>query len=181
MFSPGWRRRMRHERQIELMRRLKDLDPHEPWPLAPATMRNPASAYTDPSRFAHERVALFRRRPQMLALSSECATPGAFITADLGGVPVVVVRQADGSLKGFVNACRHRGAPVVSGEGERPRFACPYHGWVYDLDGSLLARPYAEAAFDVPKEGCGLKPVFVTEGYGLIFAQAEAGEAMTAD
>src|SRR4051812_3522365 len=108
---------MRHERQIELLRRLKDLDPHQPWPLAPATMRNAASVYTDPLRFEEERRTLFRRRPQMLALSSECAAPGAFITAVLGGVPVVVVRQADGSLKGFVNACRHRGAPVASGQG----------------------------------------------------------------
>jgi phenylpropionate dioxygenase-like ring-hydroxylating dioxygenase large terminal subunit len=173
---------MRHERQIELLRSLKDLDPHQPWPLAPATMRNAASAYADPARFEDEKRILFRRRPQMLALSSECATPGAFITADLGGVPVVVVRQTDGSLRGLINACRHRGAPVAEGQGERPRFACPYHGWVYDLDGALLARPYAEAAFDdAPKADCGLKPIFVAEGYGLIFAQVEDGEAMTAD
>ena len=173
---------MRHERQIELLRQLKDVDPHEPWPLAEHSLRAPASAYTDPSRFQDERRVLFRRRPQLLGLSSECAKPGSYISADLGGVPILVVRQPDGSLKGLVNICRHRGAPVVSGAGERPRFACPYHGWVYDLDGSLLARPYAEAAFDdVPKSGCGLLPVFVAEGYGLIFAQAENGESLTAD
>ena len=173
---------MRHERQIELLRRLKGLDPHEPWPLAPHTMRNPASAYADPGRFEDERRTLFRRRPQMLGLSSECATPGAYITADLGGVPALIVRQTDGSLRGFVNACRHRGAPVAEGAGQRPRIACPYHGWVYDLDGTLAARPYAEAAFDdEPKSSCGLLPVFVAEGYGLIFAQAEGGETLTAE
>jgi len=173
---------MRHERQIELLRRLKDVDPLESWPLAAHTMRNPAAAYADPARFEAERRVLFRRRPQMLGLSAECATPGSYITADLGGVPAMVVRQADGSLKGFVNACRHRGAPIVNGQGERPRFACPYHGWVYDLDGALIARPHAEAAFDdEPKETCPLHPVFVAEGHGLIFAQAEGGETLTAD
>ena len=173
---------MRHERQIELLRRLKDIDPNEPWPLAAHSMRNPASAYADPARFEDERRILFRQRPQMLGLSTECATPGAYITADLGGVPALVVRQADGSLRGFVNACRHRGAPVAEGAGQRPRLACPYHGWVYELDGALAARPYAEAAFDdAPRSGCSLLPIFVAEGYGLIFAQAERGESLTAD
>ncbi|HLZ84859.1 MAG TPA: SRPBCC family protein [Caulobacteraceae bacterium] len=173
---------MRHERQIELLRRLKGLDPLESWPLASHSARNPASAYTDPARYDEERRVLFRRRPQMLGLSAECASPGSYVTADLGGVPALIVRQADGALRGLVNACRHRGAPVAEGSGQRPRLACPYHGWVYDLDGTLAARPYAEAAFDdAPKSSCGLLPIFVAEGYGLIFAQAEDGEALTAD
>jgi phenylpropionate dioxygenase-like ring-hydroxylating dioxygenase large terminal subunit len=101
----------------------------------------------------------------------------------MGGVPVIVMRQHDGSLKGFVNACRHRGAPLLSGDGPAPpRIACPYHGWVYDIDGALLSRPYAEAAFeDMPKAQCALHPVAVAEGYGLVFAQAENGEGLTAD
>jgi phenylpropionate dioxygenase-like ring-hydroxylating dioxygenase large terminal subunit len=174
---------MRHERQVELLRRLKGLDPHAPWPLAAHTMRNRAAAYVDPRRFEDEKRVLFRRRPQMLGLSSECAAPGSQMTADLGGVPALIVRQADGSLRGFVNACRHRGAPVHSPDGAaRPRISCPYHGWVYDLDGALLARPYAEEAFDdAPKADCGLLPIAVAEGYGVVFAQAEGGEGLTAE
>ena len=171
---------MRHERQVELLRRLKGVDPTAPWPLAPASMRNPASHYVDPARFERERRVLFRLRPQLIGLSCEVASPGASLTANLGGVPIAVVRQADGTLRGFVNACRHRGAPVV-GENDppRPRLACPYHGWVYDLDGSLVARPYAGEAFaDVG--ACGLKPVMVAEKYGLILAQCE-GAALSVD
>lgn len=68
------------------------------------------------------------------------------------------------------------------GSGRRPRFACPYHGWVYEIDGSLHSRPFAEEAFeDVPKRDCGLHPVSVAEGYGLIFAQAEDGAGLTAE
>ncbi len=174
---------MRHERQVELLRRLKGRDPHEPWPLAPASLHNPAAHYADPARFTVELHTLFRGRAQLLGLSSDCAEPGACLTADLGGVQVAVVRQPDGALKGFVNACRHRGAPIVAGDGPgRPRLSCPYHGWVYDLDGTLVARPYAEAAFDdVPKADCNLLPISVAEGYGLIFAQAEGGAGLTAD
>ncbi len=174
---------MRHERQIELLRRLKDVDPHQSWPLASHSMRNAASAYTDAARFEDERRVLFRRRPQMLGLSAECAAPGAYITADLGGVPALVVRQANGLLKGFVNACRHGGAPVAERRGPTAGDGLhPYHGWVYVLEGTLAARPYAEAAFDdVPKSLCSLLPIFVAEGYGLIFAQAEDGEGLTAD
>ena len=181
---------MRHERQVELLRRLKGLDPHTPWPLAPHSLRNSAAAYVDPSRFEAEKRVLFRRRPQMLGLSSECAAPGARMTAELGGVPVVVGLHASATVRYAAvfcrgNACRHRGAPVAAGDDPaRPNITCPYHGWVYDLDGSLVARPYAEDAFDdVPKPAglVALRPIAVAEGYGLIFAQAEGGEGLTAD
>ena len=174
---------MFQERQQELLRRLKSADREGPWPLAPATMRNPASAYTDPARFEAERDILFEQRPQMVALSCDLREPGSYLTLSLGRIPALIVRQRDGSLKGFVNACRHRGAPVVEKDGPpRPRFSCPYHGWVYDLDGALHARPYAEPAFDdVPKADCGLLPISVAEGYGLIFAQGRGGEGLTAD
>ena len=171
---------MRHERQVELLRRLKGIDPSVPSPLATRSMRNPASHYVDPARFERERLTLFRRMPQLVGLSCEIAGTGAILTANLGGVPVAVVRQADGGLSGFVNACRHRGAPVVAADdGPRPRLACPYHGWVYDLDGELFSRPYAEEAFaDAPR--CGLRPIMVAEKYGLVMAQLE-GEALDVD
>ena len=171
---------MRHERQVELLRRLKGIDASVPSPLATASMRNPAKNYVDPARFERERLTLFRRMPQLVGLSCEVAGTGANLIANLGGVPVAVVRQADGGLRGFVNACRHRGAPVVSeNDSSRPRLTCPYHGWVYGLDGELLSRPYAEEAFaDAPR--CGLRPIMVEEKYVLILAQLE-GKALDVD
>jgi phenylpropionate dioxygenase-like ring-hydroxylating dioxygenase large terminal subunit len=166
---------MRHERQVELLSRLKGRDPLEAWPLDQSTYRNPARNYVDPERFERERERLFKRRALMLGLSCELDRPGARMTAMAGGVPIVVVRQNDGSLKGLINACRHRAAPVVlPGEDPTPRLSCRYHGWVYDLDGSLVARPYAEEAFaDAPKADCGLKAIPVAEKHGLIFARLE--------
>ncbi|HXZ84920.1 MAG TPA: aromatic ring-hydroxylating dioxygenase subunit alpha [Myxococcota bacterium] len=168
---------MKRERELELLARLADPAATWPGPLGPHSLRNPASAYTCPERFAREQRALFRRRPNLLGLSSECARPGEFVSATLGGVPVFAIRQPDGSLRAFVNACRHRAARLVEGCGTRERaIACPYHGWLYELDGRLRARPGAEPGFDdVPRESLALHPLALHEGHGLIFARTEGG------
>ncbi|WP_439815100.1 aromatic ring-hydroxylating oxygenase subunit alpha [Zavarzinia sp. CC-PAN008] len=176
---------MRHERQIELLRRLESAKPSldsDPWPQAAACVRHPASTYTDPERFEREKRVLFRQGMVALALTDEMRQPGSYITADMGGVPVVVIRQRDGSIRGFVNACRHRGASIASGCGKVANsLTCPYHAWTYGLDGALKVRPGAEPAFDdEPREGLGLLPIEVAEGYGFIFGRAE-GPAFTAD
>lgn len=162
---------MRQERQIELLERLVGIDPNQPWSYAPQTLRNPASAYTDPKRFADELRVLFHGQPQFVGLSGECAAPGAFLTATLGKIPVAVIRQADGSLRAMVNVCRHRGATLLegSGAGGMRRIVCPYHGWTYDTDGRLLQRPGAAHGFDDLTVSCDLHQRAVAEKYGMIF------------
>jgi len=98
-------------------------------------------------------------------------------------VPVIVVRGDDGDLRGFVNACRHRGATLLDGCGSVSRaIACPYHGWLYELDGRLRQRPGAELGFDdVPREGLSLHPVTVSEAHGLIFSRAGGQGALDVD
>lgn len=177
---------MRHERQLELLRRIEAASislNSEPWPLAEATMRQPASAYADQARFEAEMRTLFRHGPVMIGLSCELPKPGSYLTVELGGVPVLVVRQTGGSLKAFVNACRHRGAPIAEGCGHaKGSFICPYHAWNFGLDGQLRARPWAEIAFDdAPKEDLGLIPITVTEGYGIVFARVEGDAPLTAE
>jgi len=174
---------MTPDRERELLARLSAPDAHVPGPLGERSARNPASAYTCVERFAREREALFGRLPNLVGLSAECPSPGDFLTADLGGVPVAVVRQPDGSLRAFVNACRHRASTLLEGCGAAGRMiACPYHGWVYELDGRLRARPGAEPGFDdVPREGLSLHPVPVHEAHGLIFARGRGGAAFTVD
>ncbi len=174
---------MKPERERELLERLAAPEAPRPGPLGAHSARNPSSAYACPERFARERHALFRGLPNLVGLSVECPNAGDFLTADLGGVPAVVVRQSDGSLRGFVNACRHRAATLVQGCGSAGRMiACPYHGWVYELDGRLRARPGAEPGFDdVPREGLSLHPVRVDEAHGLIFARAGSGAPFSVD
>lgn len=174
---------MRHERQIELLERLVGVDPNLPFSYAPASMRNPASAYTDPARFAREMQVLFRDRSQFVGLSGECAKPGAYLTANLGGVPIAVIRQADGSLRALVNACRHRGATLLEGRGQggMRRIVCPYHAWTYETDGTLVQRPAAAQGFDDVTISCNLHPRAVAEKHGLIFVHPTSAEPFDID
>jgi phenylpropionate dioxygenase-like ring-hydroxylating dioxygenase large terminal subunit len=166
---------MRPERQAVLLKRFMEFRSGALPDHATESMRNPASAYTDPARFEREMEVLFRGRPAPVGLSCECHEPGSYLTARLGGVPLVVVRQPDRSLRGFVNACRHRGAPVLAGRGDGLRaIACPYHGWTYNLDGTLRARPLEWGFDDIAKSECSLRPAAVEERYGLIYAQPQA-------
>jgi phenylpropionate dioxygenase-like ring-hydroxylating dioxygenase large terminal subunit len=167
---------MRHERQVELLRRLRGADAPRPGPLAAASRHNPASAYTSPERFDAEMRILFRRRPVLVALSGELRAPGSYVTLTVGGIPLAIVRQADGTARGFVNVCRHRGSTLLGapcGDGLRS-IRCPYHAWTYGIDGALQRFPGAEPGFDdIDKSTHGLIEVPVAEDCGLVFAIAD--------
>jgi phenylpropionate dioxygenase-like ring-hydroxylating dioxygenase large terminal subunit len=171
---------VRHERQVELLRRLHGVDAPRPGPLGPASMHNPAIAYTSSGRFEAERRVLFHSQPLLVALSCELGAPGSYVTATSGAVPLAVIRQPDGTVRGFVNICRHRGSTLLTapaGEGLRS-IRCPYHAWTYGLDGCLRAFPGAEAGFDdVDKATHGLIEIPTAEDLGLVFAIADPDAA----
>ena len=175
---------MRREREIELLERVVAAGPRLRGLHAPSSMINPASAYTNPDRFARESRILFREGPVFFAMSCELGRSGDYRSATSGGVPVLVIRQPDGSLRAMVNACRHRGAPLVprhdAGEGLKA-IVCPYHAWNYDLRGGLNARPVSEAAFEDVTMNCDLHPLWVEERYGMIFVRASGAEPFDAD
>ena len=136
--------------------------------LAEDESRIPVDAYRSAARFEQEKQALFRARPVVVAHVSELASPGDFLTHDALGVPLVVVRGADGALRGFLNVCRHRGARLADApSGSKKAFVCGYHGWTYGLDGALMHIPHAEG---FPRH-CdrGLVPVPVEERAGFVW------------
>ena len=68
--------------------------------------------------------------------------PGDYVTRHLGREPVIMVRDKDGGIAVLVNRCMHRGTMLYSAErGSVRTFACPYHGWTYDLSGDLTTAP----------------------------------------
>ncbi len=174
---------MRHERQVELLERVAAAGPHLVGLHGEHSMVNAASVYSDPDRFDAEVRVLSREGPVFFGLSCEIAEPGDYLTATIGGIPILVVRQSDGTLRAMVNACRHRGAPLVSDRTGTlgQRIVCGYHGWTYDRDGSLRARPTAAGAFDDVTIGCDLHQVAVAERYGLIYVRAGSGEPIDVD
>jgi Rieske 2Fe-2S family protein len=109
----------------------------------------PRRVYTDPAIFALEGRQLFGRMWLCIARDEDVPEAGSYLTQEIGGEKLLVVRGDDGALRAFFNVCRHRGARLVEEPCGRLRGAlsCPYHAWTYALDGRLLRAPRAEAGF----------------------------------
>jgi phenylpropionate dioxygenase-like ring-hydroxylating dioxygenase large terminal subunit len=102
----------------------------------------PRARYADAALYSAEIAHIFRKSWLMVAHLSDFAEAGSYRTIDLPFAPVVLVRGKDTRMRAFINACAHRGAAVVrAAEGCAKALMCPYHGWVYDLDGSLIGAP----------------------------------------
>jgi phenylpropionate dioxygenase-like ring-hydroxylating dioxygenase large terminal subunit len=124
----------------------------------------------DVHRMEIERI--FSRKWVFLAHESEVPKAGDFVTRTLGNVPVIVVRDADGSINAVLNSCRHRGAALCRGEaGNVRRFVCPFHGWTYERSGKLITTTFDKHfPADMDFSQWGLVPVPRLESYhGLIF------------
>jgi len=175
---------MRRERQIELLSRVAEAGERLEGLYGEASMINDASTYVDPERFAIEQRVLFREGPVFFGMSADLAAPGSWRSMRFDGIPIVVVRQADGSLRALVNICRHRGAPLVDPQGQGSglrSFSCPYHAWNYALDGALQARPAAPHAFDDVTANCNLLSRPVAEEHGLIFVRPSGDQPIDVD
>lgn len=104
--------------------------------MAEAPLRVPVDAFTNPERLAAEREVLFRRYPLIVGVESSVPSPGDFVTEDVAGLPILVVRGQDGVLRAFVNVCRHRGKKLcLDASGNRKSFVCLFHAWTYDNSG----------------------------------------------
>jgi phenylpropionate dioxygenase-like ring-hydroxylating dioxygenase large terminal subunit len=97
-----------------------------------------------------------------VAAAADVATPGSYVVVELDGESIVVVRGRDGVLRGFYNVCRHRGTAVAEEScGTAVRFQCPYHAWVYDLDGRLIRAKHTDDLDDFSFAEYSLRPVAV--------------------
>jgi phenylpropionate dioxygenase-like ring-hydroxylating dioxygenase large terminal subunit len=138
----------------------------------------PAAHYQSPERLASERDGLFGALPIVVAHSSELAAPGACMTVDTLGAPVIVARAADGELRAFRNACRHRATRLANCAEPctHKAFVCRYHGWTYDLDGSLLHVPHEHTFPGIDKRDRSLAPAYVEERHGFVWVALQPFE-----
>ncbi|HVO16150.1 MAG TPA: SRPBCC family protein [Alphaproteobacteria bacterium] len=160
---------MSRQQQIDLLKRLLNYVESKTTSMAEAPWRNDAAVYTDPRHFAREREILFRRHPIVMGFASNWAAPGTYATDDFAGLPILIVRGRDGTLRALLNVCRHRGAKVAQGCGEARAFQCPYHGWSYDLAGRTAAIPDERSFPDVRAERPSLVALPLCEKYGLVW------------
>ncbi len=176
-----------HETRLSLGRRIVEHIRNGTSDLADAAMRNDVSVYTDPKRHAAERQELFRETPVVACFSNDIKEPGQYRTFDETGVPIVVVRSKDGTVRAFLNVCLHRGARLVrEAEGKANLFTCWFHGWSYANGGDLVGVPEAERFTDESGDSAlagseHLIQVPVAERYGLVFVQATPSSTMDID
>ena len=128
--------------------------------------------HTDPRVLEVEERRLFRPSWQYVGPLECVQRPGDQMVGRLLRVPVVVLRDGDGELRGFLNVCRHRGSVVVTADGNAPRLRCPYHAWTYGLDGSLRSAPQCGPEITAELGDLGLLPVRVATFGPFVFASA---------
>lgn len=97
----------------------------------------PPQAYYCPELFDLEKEKVFRAHWLCIGRVDQVANPGDYMTIDVMGEPVVLLRDLDGTLRVLSNVCRHRWMKVCQGRGNKKRLVCPYHAWTYDLNGRL--------------------------------------------
>ncbi len=132
------------------------------------TWQEPVDNYLSEERFQSE-IELLRRLPVPFCPSAALPEAGSYIARTAALRPILVVRGDDGVVRGFRNACRHRGMPVAEGNGCARAFNCPYHSWSYGLDGTLKFIPGEEGFPDFNKADNGLVPVTAEEKNGIVF------------
>jgi choline monooxygenase len=136
----------------------------------------PASWYRDPRILELEQRTVFSNAWQIVSRSYSVREAGCYITCEIAGEPILVVRGNDGILRGFFNVCRHHAAAVMTqAEGKTQNLRCPYHGWTYNLEGALIHTPEFAGAANFDRRANGLVPIQIAEWQGRVFVKLEAG------
>ena len=109
----------------------------------PTLSRTPEPGYFySPELFELEKRDIFLRNWLYFCHASQLPNPGDYVTGEIAGQSIYVVRGTDGELRGFFNVCRHRGHQLLKGQGNVGGIIrCPYHSWSYDLEGKLRQAP----------------------------------------
>jgi Rieske 2Fe-2S family protein len=130
----------------------------------------PGRVYHDPAIHEFERREWFYRDWMVVGREEDAPAAGTYFLATIGDEPLLVVRGRDAELRAFYNVCRHRGTAVVEEQcGKAVRFQCPYHAWIYDLDGKLIRAKHTEDLDDFSLDGHGLVPIRLATWQGFVF------------
>ncbi|MEP6718286.1 MAG: SRPBCC family protein [bacterium] len=120
----------------------------------------PGSWYTNDELYQLELQNVFSHSWQFVCRLDQVESAGQYVTADIAGEPLVIVRGYDNVLRGFFNVCRHHAAAVMTKtEGTAAQLRCPYHGWTYSLAGELKGTPDFAGVGDFDRKTSGLIPV----------------------
>jgi phenylpropionate dioxygenase-like ring-hydroxylating dioxygenase large terminal subunit len=123
--------------------------------------------YTSAHWFQRDIERVFRRRWLFVCHLSEVPNTGDYTTLEFGDDSIIVARDRQGAVNAFHNVCRHRGTRLCQpGRGHANAFVCPFHAWVYNLDGTLRGAPHMR---DLDKSRYGAQHVRCEVWNGMVF------------
>jgi len=137
----------------------------------------PAPLYYEATTAGAETEKIFSRTWQVVGHQDQVRRPGDYFTTHLCGEPLLIARGTDQKLRGFYNVCRHRAGPAAEGCGSRKLFRCIYHGWTYNLDGTLNHATEMDGVEDFRPEDFALAPVRCEEWFNLVFVNLDPNTA----
>ncbi|MGD9764637.1 MAG: aromatic ring-hydroxylating dioxygenase subunit alpha [Candidatus Binatia bacterium] len=129
----------------------------------------PGEFYTSAEIYAQEVEKIFMKDWLCVGRVEQWSQPGDFRALRIADEPLLICRDQQGSLNAFSNVCRHRGVEVAFGTGNQTEFQCPYHGWLYDLEGKLVGAPYSKEVKTFDFANCRLPRVKLDTWAGYVF------------
>jgi len=129
----------------------------------------PSEVYTSQDFLKHELSDIFSKDWFCVGRASALANPGDYVTQELAGQPIAVIRDKDGILRAMSNVCLHRMSTLLEGRGNKRSIVCPYHAWTYNLDGSLRGAPAMTLNDGFCKDSYKLPQVRCEEWLGWVF------------
>ncbi len=132
-----------------------------------------AEAYTDPRWHQVDLQEIISRTWQWACHAEKLRQPGSFVTVEIAGKPIAIVRDREGRLRAFYNVCKHRAHRLLGGEGNTAKIICPYHAWTYGLDGRLMRAPHTEHLQHFDPDAISLEAVLVEEFCGFVFVNLD--------
>lgn len=121
----------------------------------------PTEVYTTQEFLNEELDHIFRKEWYCVGRTDALANPGDYVSCELAGQPIIVLRDRDGELRALSNVCLHRMSTLLQGRGNTRSIVCPYHAWTYNLDGSLRGAPamtlndgFCKSDYTLPKIRC---------------------------
>ena len=154
-----------------------EYDPNAPLERA---LTIPSSWYVDKNLYGLEVKTVFSNTWQLAGRLDQLQQPGQYVTTDIAGEPIVLVRGQDGVLRAFFNVCRHHAAAVMTEpEGKAAQLRCPYHGWTYSLEGELKGTPDFSGVCDFDRASNGIVPFECATWENWVFVKLGGSSAMT--
>ena len=161
---------MQRQTEVDLIKEILSYEEEKSTDMQSQCSSISIDCYTRSDQFEKEEQ-LFKKMPIIVGHVSQIPEAGDYFTHTICKVPIIVLRQKDGSLKAFINVCKHRGGRLAresSGKGLR-NLVCQYHAWTYETNGKLRGIPHRDGFSDMPDRCKSLTELPLSERFGFIW------------